>query len=559
MMRSRKTRGGPSVPFAFARPSSIGLAAWFACASGAFADEPSQKPAPAPAGQQSSIEDRLRKLEEMNRQILEQNRQILDQADKTRRDAENRLKVSDDRYRELEERYKELRGKVEQAPGEAKTAEPKVTSPPPTGPSLAQPEEREEKDDHPELPLNARLGEGFSLKSIDDEYILRFHVLDQTDFKDFIPNNQSPTRSGLYIPRVRLYFEGRLTDFFEYEVSLQRSVDGAWDLLDGNLNINFDERFQIKFGRMLTPYSFDWYDHLEQYFITPERSLFALNYGLARQAGLLAHGYLADDRIQYAVGGYDGHLVGLADNNTSRDVAAYLNIRPFLLTENRPALKNFNIGGSIFGGLQVSPQNPLPLRTSIQSAENDEAAQSATSTYLRFNEDAYNLGNRQGGAIHLAYYLGGLSIESEVQKANFTYAKAQEPGRFGVPVSGFHVATSYFITGEQVNRRETVVPLHPFDKRKKLWGPGAIEPFVRYSQLNLGQAVFKDGLADPNDWSANAYMTELGFNWYLNQYIKFYVDWQHVYFGGKAVLLNPNSGLHGLYNDLFWVRCQVYF
>ena len=553
-MRNRKTRGGPLTPLANGWPLSIGLAAWIACAPRALAADPPQNP--TSATQESKIEERLRKLEEMNRLILEQNRQILNQADQTKREAETRLKASDDRYRDLENKYNELKTRVEQVP---EKADSKITSPPPTGPSLGQPEEREEHGEHPELPLNARLGEGFSLKSEDDEYILRFHVLDQTDFKDFIPNNQSPTRSGLYIPRVRLYFEGRLTDFFEYEVSLQRSVDGAWDLLDGNLNINFDERFQIKFGRMLTPYSFDWYDHLEQYFITPERSLFALNYGLARQAGLLAHGYLADDRIQYAIGGYDGHLVGLADNNTSRDVAAYLNLRPFLKTEDRPALRNFNIGGSIFGGLQVSPQGPLPLRTSIQSAENDEAAQSATSTFLRFNEDAFSLGGRQGGAIHLAYYVGGLSLESEVQRATFGYAKSQETGHFNVPVSGFHVATSYFITGEQVNRRETVVPLHPFDRRKHLWGPGAIEPYFRYSQLNLSQNVFKDGLSDPNDWSANAYMTEIGFNWYLNQYIKWYVDWQHAYFGGKEVLLNPNSGLHGKYNDLFWVRCQVYF
>ena len=85
-----------------------------------------------------------------------------------------------------------------------------------------------------------------------------------------------------------------------------------------------------------------------------------------------------------------------------------------------------------------------------------------------------------------------------------------------------------------------------------------MEVFARYSQLDLGDAVFRDRLADPRNWSANAYMTDVGFNWYLSQYVKLYVDWQHATFG-KPILLNPNSGLFGRNNDLFWVRCQVYF
>ena len=138
-----------------------------------------------------------------------------------------------------------------------------------------------------EWPLRAAFGDGFTFTSPDDEYQLRVRVLDQTDFKDFIPNNQVPATSGLYIPRVRFYFEGQLTKLFEYEVSIQRSVDGVWDLLDGNVNVLADPRFQVRFGRMLLPYSYDWYDHLEQFFITPERGPFpaqlrALAIGRAR-------------------------------------------------------------------------------------------------------------------------------------------------------------------------------------------------------------------------------------------------------------------------------------
>lgn len=132
------------------------------------------------------------------------------------------------------------------------------------------------------------------------------------------------------------------------------------------------------------------------------------------------------------------------------------------------------------------------------------------------------------------------------------------PGHSQLPVTGYHVTAGYFLTGETVERRAAVQPLRPIDPTRHLWGPGAVEVFARYSQLDLGDAVFRDQLADPRNWSANAYMTDVGFNWYLNQYVKLYVDWQHATFG-RPILLNLNSGLFGRNNDLFWVRCQVYF
>ncbi len=526
---------------------------------GAEPDGTDGVPAPNPPGRDAALEERLRKLEETNRRLLERYGELSDREARARQEADRIREASEKRYRELEQKYDALKERLERVETEASTVgEAPEGAPPPPGATLARPEETEESTERQGTGLRARLEEGFALESATEEYLLRFRVLDQTDFKDFIPNNQSPARSGLYIPRVRVYLEGRLTRLFEYEVSLQRSVDGQWDLLDGNLNVSPSERFQLQFGRMLTPYSYDWYDHLEQYFITPERGLFPLNFGLARQAGLLAHGFLADGRLQYAVGGYDGHLVGLADNNNTRDVAGYFNWKPFLLAGDRPALRHLNLGTSLFGGLQISPQSPLPLRTSLQTSENDQAAQSATSTFLRFNPDAFYLGGRFGAAAHMAWYVGGLSLEAEYQVGRFDLARQHVPGHFPLPVVGYHVTAGYFLTGETVERRTAVQPLRPFDLTRRLWGPGAVEVFARYSQLDLDDSVFRDGLAAPRNWSANAYMTDVGFSWYLNQYVKLYVDWQHATFG-KPILLNPNSGLFGRDNDLFWVRCQVYF
>lgn len=537
------------------------------------------EPAGAPPPQGADVEARLRRLEELNQRLLEQN--------ETLQDAQ---RASDARYGDLERRYDELLRQVRPA---AAPLPPGLSPPPPynglfLGSDIAEaaaprtPSRFDaehipagesgrsgESPDHTiglmrrgasgfDVPLKANLGEGFGISSEDDEYQLRIRLLDQTDAKIFIPNNQSPARSGLYIPRVRVYFEGQLSRAFEYEVSLQRSVEGVWDLLDGNANFVFSEGFQLRFGRMLVPYSYAWYDHLEQYFIAPERALFPLNFGLSRSAGLEAHGSLREGRLEYAVGLFDGHLTGLADDNTIRDGVGYLNARPFLHSERFPALRYLNVGLSGFIGQQVQAQRFLPLRTSLQSSENDEAAQGASTVFFETEDDVFGFGSRSAAAIHLAWYWRGLSVESEIQATRFQVLKAGLPYQPTVPVAGGHVTASYFLTGEHVTGRGPLSPLRPFDPFHGHHGPGAVEFYGRYSQLGLGETVFEQGLANPDDWTRNIYMTDVGLNWYLNKYLKIYVDWQHSNFG-SPVLMNPRTGDHSRFADLFWIRCQIYY
>jgi phosphate-selective porin OprO/OprP len=527
---------GTSLTFWFAA-----LATWVGLGGHAHAQLPEPLPDRPPP---SAVEERLRRLEEVNARLLEQLKR--DRADSDRRYGE-----LEDRYRELQTRLGESRpaGEPERAPsaGEGTTRSSDLGWPGEVGRS------------HPvrELPLKGLLANGFQLVSQDEEFDLRFHVLDQTDYKIFAPNDMTFGKSGVYVPRVRVYLEGRLTRFWEYEVSLQRSLDGVWDLLDGNINLRLSEAFQIKLGRCLVPYSFDWFDHLEQYFIAPERALFPLNFGLSRQAGVLAWGMTPDGRLNWAVGGFNGHLSGVTDNNPDQAAVGYFNFKPFLNSERYPALRHLNIGASGALGQVVRDEPPLPLRTSVQTAENDEAITDASAVFLNFNEGAVYHGNSDFGAVHLAYYVRGLSFESEWNTGRVQMTRPDLRNRPEIPVRGFHTMLSYFITGEEIERRTTVVPVRPFRPFSGEWGPGAIEPFVRYSQLNLGNVVFKDGLADGQLWTNNVGMVDLGVNWYPNRWIKFYADWQHAAYG-SPVLINPR-GVFSRSSDLFWLRCQFYF
>jgi hypothetical protein len=61
-----------------------------------------------------------------------------------------------------------------------------------------------------------------------------------------------------------------------------------------------------------------------------------------------------------------------------------------------------------------------------------------------------------------------------------------------------------------------------------------IEPFLRFSNLALGDQVFKVGLADPDSWTYLVKMSDLGINLYLNRPIKIYFEWPHRPEGGRA-------------------------
>lgn len=407
------------------------------------------------------------------------------------------------------------------------------------------------------IPLQARFDDGFELESFDRQFQLRIRVLNQVDGKVFSPHNQEPARSGLYIPRFRIYFEGQLTDLFEYELSLQRSVEGAFDVLDANVNFAPSRAFQIRVGRALVPYSYAWYDHLEQYYITPERGLFPLNFGLARQAGVFAHGLVLDDRLQYAVGGTFGQLSGLADTNTTRDGVGYINFKPFLHSDSLPALRFLNVGGSLSVGRQVAASAPLPLRTSIQTSENDEAANAASSIFLEFKDGVVAKGERTQGALHLACYSGPVSLETEAYAARFGMASTPAADAVGVPLLGYDVTLTSFLTGETIHDRETVVPLRPLTCKSGS-GFGAVEVFGRYSKLRLGDQVFTAGFVNEADWTNSAAITDIGCNWYLTRYARLTFDWQHSMYS-TPVLLNESEDLRSQHNDLYWLRCQFYF
>jgi phosphate-selective porin OprO/OprP len=400
---------------------------------------------------------------------------------------------------------------------------------------------------------------GYVFRSEDSEYELRLNGELQVDTKFYHPQNQIPVVEDFNIPRARFYFSGRLSKPIEYQLSFQRS-NNSFDLLNAYFNFRYDERLQIRIGRYRAPFTYEWAKLSNWEFLTPERTPFAVNFGPNRQVGMMGWGNVFDNRLEYAVGVFDGPRNSYQDFNNAKDIMAFVDYRPFVQTES--PLKYLSIGGSVDEGQQNNPPVPALLRGAQNSSGSGVLATAAGDNltavpFLAFNNNVREKGGRELWELHGTYFYKGLSVLG-AWDSGFNDYSLTTPGAQPVhlPVSGFHIELGYLITGETVQKRGLVDPLRPFDLRKGKFGPGAIELQFRYSELEVGRQVFTGGLADPNLWTNRLQMTDLGFNWYLTRNVKFYFDWEHSMFA-QPIYYRPGSLTS--YNDLFWLRLQLYY
>jgi phosphate-selective porin OprO/OprP len=407
----------------------------------------------------------------------------------------------------------------------------------------------------PKSKLNANFGPGFEFMTDDEEYQLQFHDLTQVDYRGLWDTPRNTTadayESTFGLPRQWWIFSGRMTKPFEYFMVPAFGFDNL-QLLDAFINVNFDTRLQLKIGRYKTPFTYEFYNLPINGLVNPERSLWFNNFGLNRDVGMMAWGSLFEKRFDYAVGIFNGDRNYFIDRNSSKDAVGLVNFRPFGKAEGS-VFENLNFGGSVMAGNQFNVPLPKTFRTNVATTGTGFVGV----PFLSFNNGIIESGNRALWDIHAAWYYQGLSLIAEWGSGMQDYAPLAAPGRrTRLPASGYYVQAGYFLTGETVQARGQLRPLHNFDIRKGKFGLGAVELAARYSTLEVGDIVFRNQLANFRDWSNDAYTVDVGVNWYWNQFMKVYLGWLGAVFG-KPVLYGPDQ--YQLTNDMLWARFQIAF
>lgn len=506
------------------------------------ADEPAA--AFEPSGREAELEARLRQVEEANRLLADQMRALTEELRAIRQEA----------------RPPAAAPPATRAAGPAsRSGDTPGTSTDPAAPTYEPTGTRRE----PDVSLRGKYGEGYQFSSEDSEFQLNLHLETQLDYRQFsreesqlTPDDDVFARSGFYTPRTRLIFTGRITKPFEYAFSINRGF-GQFDLLDAFVNLRYSDKLQVRLGRFQTPWNYEQFAVQNMWLITPERSLFTANLGLNRMLGAMIWGQTARDRVDYAVGGFNGPRNSFDDFNNGKDILTYLNVRPFQEADEDWPLRNLNLGGSFSYGAQDNELVPRAFRTAT-NASNAGTADRAAPPFLLFRDGVLERGQRTFWSGHLAYFYKQLSILADYNGGILRYVRDDTARASAVlPVSGYSVALGYFLTGETLERRTLVEPLRPFSLKRGRFSPGAVELTARYSTFYVDPQVFEAGLSEPENWSNDAWTSTLGLNWYLNRNVKIYLDWQHAEYGSPVLYALPAS--RALTNELFWFRFQFYF
>ncbi|MCM2310043.1 MAG: OprO/OprP family phosphate-selective porin [Steroidobacteraceae bacterium] len=261
--------------------------------------------------------------------------------------------------------------------------------------------------------------------------------------------------------------------------------------------------------------------------------------GLApnRDIGLQVAGNTLGDRLTYAAawlnGSNDGsssEAFGDVDLNDDKEWAARVFAHPFAESDQF-ALRGLGLGiaGTYTDQAGTAAQPLLPsYRTPAQA------------TFFRYRTGATPTladGERTRLAPQFYYYVGRLGLLGEYTDVSQDVSRVTTAdNRSGtVDSTAWQLAASWFLTGEEAAFRG-FKPNSVFDFERDSWG--AFELTARYQELEIGGEAFAGGaasFAEPAVSARKASGYTLGLNWYLNQNVKWVLNYEHTRFDGGAV------------------------
>jgi len=379
----------------------------------------------------------------------------------------------------------------------------------------------------PPPPKKAEPWKGFRIQSDDKAFSLRLGTHLQVDGYGF-PGDELKT--GVDEIKVRRFRPGfRATVFKHYDLKwLIEVAESRLNVLDAVVELTHLEALRLRFGKDKAPHS---YDHLQSSTATTflELGPTALLSG-NRDLGVQIYGVLAEGIVDYQLGVFDGVADSAsvdADNDDRFELAGRLTFKPFK-TSGIELLADLALGvtGS-WGetiGTRLDATNVPSYRTTGRATWFRYAA---STTDLAATVVADGTRSRVGG--HLDWRAGPVGVFGEVLVSGQDLKLGETTG--SVSHLAWQAYASVLLTGER-STRTGVDPASPFDP--DAGGAGAFELAVRYGQLQIDDAAFDDGFADPARSASELSTLTVGVNWYLNSVIKLQLDYERSSFKGGA-------------------------
>lgn len=371
-------------------------------------------------------------------------------------------------------------------------------------------------------PIVTASDKGFGIKSADGDFEYRLRGIAQLDYRRFDGNSSSSTiYDGFLFRRIRPTFEGTVFKNygFRFTPEFAESGDGSGTsgisqnktrVVDAYFDIKHNPAASVRLGK------FKPFVGLERLqgsadvkFI--ERSYVSNNILPNRDVGVSLYGDVADKKVNYAIGLFNGVKDGgenftSQDENNAKDFTARIFTTPFAGTDSKLA----GFGAGISGTWSNATNNGLASYKTPGQAYNFfsyATATSANGTRNRLSPQAY-------------YYSGPLGVIAE-------YASVDQAVKRGTTTDNlkneaWQVAASWLLTGEDASYGG-VKPLTPY-KQGPDGGWGAFELLARYQENKLDDKA-TTYVNTTNGYATAAKTWGVGLNWYLTADSKFAVNY----------------------------------
>lgn len=370
--------------------------------------------------------------------------------------------------------------------------------------------------------LTANAKDGFSLKSADGRYTLRFRGYFQSDGRFFPSDDVAFGVDNLLIRRARPILEAIVGRHFEFR--LMPDFGGTSPtIFDAYWDGKFVPQFTVRAGKFKPPLGLERLQSATDIAFA-ERGL-PTNLVPSRDVGLQAAGDISEGWFAYQIGVFNG-VPDLAnggdDLSNAKDFAARIFFQPF----KTGSLRGLGVGIAGSTGFERG-STAVPGLPSYRTP--------AQQTLFRYNSSSTTPANNvfaNGKRTRISpqgyFYTGPVGLLGEYVISRNAVTRGAATAE--LEHTAWQAEGSFFLTGEKAGFRSPA-PKKPFDLKEG--GFGALELVGRYGELILDPAAFPV-YASLTSSVQKARAWGIGVNWHFSRAVKVAVNYERTTFSGGA-------------------------
>jgi phosphate-selective porin OprO and OprP len=388
-------------------------------------------------------------------------------------------------------------------------------------------------------------GTRFSIGTPDGSSFVRLRGVLHVDGRHFEGDGTPATSNAWLLRRVRPIIEGTFASFVDFRFTPD-FAQGRTVIQDAFITARLQPWAAVTVGKFKVPVGLERIQSAQDMRFIERGFPTSLvpNRDLGVQLGGELHGGLFSYNVSYSNGVLDG---GSSESNVNPDgesdakgdISARVFFQPFLNSDNF-ALRGlgFGVGGTYVDSTGSAANTLLPsYRTPGQATFFSYRATTAASGATPAVSGTFADGERLRFAPQFYYYYNSIGLLGEYTQVSQDVSRTvgADTRSDSLDHKAWQLQFAWLLTGEEQTFRSPN-PASPFQLGKPGWG--AWEIVARVQEMTIDEAAFTGGAASFANLATSAQKAQsagIGLNWYLNQNVKWQLDYDQTHFDGGAV------------------------